>query len=68
MRVRFRIFESTFSSWKALFQEAADFAETIRSDHLISISHSEDKDTGVVAVWYWEEVPDVSALPSESDR
>jgi hypothetical protein len=68
MRVRFRIFESTFSSWKALFQEAAEFAETIRPDHLISISHSEDKDTGVVAVWYWEDEPEGNAVPSESDR
>jgi hypothetical protein len=55
MRVRFRVFQSSFSSWNALFQEAADFATTIAPDHLITISHSEDHNEGVVCVWYWED-------------
>jgi hypothetical protein len=25
---------------------------------LISISHSEDQNDGVIAVWYWDEAPD----------
>ena len=53
MRVRFKLFRATFSSWKALFDQAAEFAGTIPRDQLISISHSEDKGDGVVTVWYW---------------
>jgi hypothetical protein len=55
MRVQFRFFESVFSSWKAVFQEAADFASTIPPGRLITISHSCDKSISVVCVWYWEE-------------
>ncbi len=54
-RVAFRHFTSTWSSWESLFQEAADFASRVGPERLISISHSEDQNTGVVAVWYWEE-------------
>jgi hypothetical protein len=55
-RVQFKVFRSSFSSWDSLFQEAADFASTLPTDRLISISHSEDQNEGVVSVWYWEEV------------
>jgi len=36
-----------------LFRQAADFANEIGPERVVSISHSEDKDDGVVAVWYW---------------
>lgn len=52
-RCDFRIFRGTFSSWNSLCTEAAEFASTIGPQNLISISHSEDKDDGVVTVWYW---------------
>jgi hypothetical protein len=66
VRVNFRIFESSFSSWKTLFQEAADFASTVRPDHLITISHSEDHNNGVVCVWFWEDEPEeVTPAPQE---
>jgi hypothetical protein len=56
MKVRFRIFRSSFSSWKALFQEAADFASTLAPDRLINISHDCDPAReGTVCVWYWDE-------------
>jgi hypothetical protein len=55
-RVVFRYFDSTWGSWHTLFQEAADFASQIGPERLISISHSEDDNDGVVAVWYWEDV------------
>ena len=54
-RVAFRHFTSTWTSWEGLFQEAADFASRVGPERLISISHSEDQNTGVVTVWYWEE-------------
>jgi hypothetical protein len=53
MRVNFEVFRSSFDSWETLFQQAADFAESIGKENLISISHSEDANEGVVTVWYW---------------
>jgi hypothetical protein len=53
MRVRFKIFRGMFSSWESLMGEAADFASDIPPERLISISHSEDKNEGVITVWYW---------------
>jgi hypothetical protein len=65
MRVRFRVFRSGFSSWESLFQESADFASTIAPDHLISISHSEDQNEGVICVWFWEDEPADSTPAAE---
>jgi hypothetical protein len=43
----------TLASWPELFQKAASFATKVGRENLISISHSEDKEDGVIAVWYW---------------
>ena len=56
MRVRFKMFKSSMSSWQQMFNEAADFANTFPADRLINISHSADQSQGVVVVWYWGEV------------
>jgi hypothetical protein len=53
--VRYEVFRGTFASWEKLLTQAAAFASRIGSDRLISISHSEDKDDGVVVVWYWSQ-------------
>lgn len=53
--VRFEVFRGILASWPELFERAATFATGIGRDRLISISHSEDKDDGVIAVWYWAE-------------
>ena len=53
MRVGFKIFKSSFSSWDDLCQKAADFASEKGRDHVINISVSEDHNDGVV-VWFWE--------------
>jgi hypothetical protein len=58
MRVRFKLFRSSFSSWKALFDRATEFATRVGRDRLISISHSEDRGDGVVTVWYWADEAD----------
>jgi hypothetical protein len=55
MKVQTKVFRSSFSSWKALFEEATSFATEIGRDQLISISHSADHGEGVVVVWYWGE-------------
>ncbi len=54
MTVRHKIFKATFKSWEALCEEAGAFASTIQRDKLITIAHSEDQNSGVVIVWYWE--------------
>ena len=51
--VQFEIFRGTLATWENLFSEAAEFATSLGHDRLISISHSEDRDDGVVTVWYW---------------
>lgn len=43
-----------FATWDELFARAAEFATELGPGRLISISHSEDKDDGVVTVWYWD--------------
>lgn len=52
-KVAFRVFRGAWSSWETLFQEAAEFASSLPPAKLISISHSEDQNDGVVTVWYW---------------
>ncbi len=52
-RVDYRMFRGLLSTWEELFRQAAEFASTLRPEQLISISHSEDGNDGVVAVWYW---------------
>ena len=54
-RVEFRLFRGMMKSWATLFEEAARFATEVGPERLISISHSEDKDDGVVTVWFWSE-------------
>jgi hypothetical protein len=52
-RVLFREFRSSLLPWSTLFAEAGEFATQVGRGRLISISHSADRSTGVVAVWYW---------------
>nr|PZN71603.1 MAG: hypothetical protein DIU57_21075 [Pseudomonadota bacterium] len=56
MHVAYRVFRSSFTSWEGLFAEAAEFATQLGPGRVISISHSEDKNDGVVTVWYWNDV------------
>lgn len=56
-RVEYRMFRGTLQSWDELFSQAAAFASTLRPEELITISHSEDSNDGVVTVWYWGDVP-----------
>ncbi len=53
MTVRYKVFRAIWSSWKEIFDEASDFATRIGKDRIINISHSCDKNDGVVTVWYW---------------
>ena len=51
----FHIVRGTFTTWDSLFREAAEFAAKVGPDRLIGLSHSADKQDGVITVWYWEE-------------
>ena len=53
--VRFEVFHGVMASWPDLFQQASEFATRLGHDRLITISHSEDQQDGVVAVWYWSD-------------
>ena len=55
MRMQTKVFRATFKSWRARFDEAADFATKLGRERVISISYSSDGNDGVVAVWYWGE-------------
>jgi hypothetical protein len=57
-RVEYRIFRGILKGWDELFAEAAEFATRIGRERLVGISHSEDKNDGVVAVWYWAPAPE----------
>lgn len=52
-RLDYRVFRGTWATWEELFRQAAAFANELGPERVVSISHSEDKDDGVVAVWYW---------------
>jgi hypothetical protein len=60
--VNHRLFASDSKSWKLLFQEAAEFAASLGREKLISICHSHDSVSGVVAVWYHQGLPDQPGL------
>lgn len=53
--LHYRVFRGVWSTWEELFRQASEFADDIGPEKVVSISHSEDKDDGVVAVWYWTE-------------
>jgi hypothetical protein len=61
MRVQYKVFQSSTSSWKSLFDEVAAFASEIGPPRLIGISHSEGREgilaMGVITVWYWDQAP-----------
>jgi hypothetical protein len=52
-RMAYKMFRGTLASWDDLFSEAAAFATSIGPERVVGISHSEDRDAGVVTVWYW---------------
>ena len=58
MKITFKVFRGTFSSWHTLFSDAAAFANSLQPDRLINISHSADNSHGVVVVWYWGDKED----------
>ena len=54
-KIDYKMFRGTLVTWEELFAQAAEFASTLTPEELISISHSEDSNDGVVTVWFWKE-------------
>ena len=52
-RLHFEVFRGSWTTWHDLFAGAADFASKVGAERVVSISHSEDRNIGVVTVWYW---------------
>jgi len=59
-RLAYRVFRGTWASWEDLFRDAAEFANELGPEAVVSISHSKDQDDGVVAVWYWTNEDDTA--------
>lgn len=53
MRMSYRTFRGTFSTWDDLFAQASDFATHLGETRVVNISHSCSGSDGVVTVWYW---------------
>jgi len=53
-RAAFHIIRGEFTTWNMLCQEAAEFVTDVGPQRLISVSHSEDRNDGVIIIWYWE--------------
>lgn len=52
--MKFQKFKALTKSWKAVFEEAAEFASNLGQHRVVSISHSCDHCEAVVTVWYWD--------------
>jgi DNA phosphorothioation-dependent restriction protein DptG len=64
IQARFKLFKSHTESWETMSQKVADFLTTLGLGKVIGVSHSQESQFGVIAVWYWD-VDDV-AQPGES--
>jgi hypothetical protein len=55
MTASHRIFRAgSFTSWDQFAQEVSDFLTSLGQGRVIAVSHSEDKSSAVVIVWFWE--------------
>jgi hypothetical protein len=63
-QVTFEMFRGgMLTSWVELCQQAASFASELGPERLITISHSEDRNEGIVVVWYWADTGTEAATP-----
>ena len=62
-QLHYRVFRGTWASWDELFRQAAEFSNEIGPERVFNISHSEDKNDGVVAVWYWQDENSENNMP-----
>lgn len=48
--LRYQVVRGTWDGWDTLFGRAGSFAA---GKNVVGVSHSEDKNEGVIAIWYW---------------
>ncbi|MHC5064420.1 MAG: hypothetical protein ACYTG5_10650 [Planctomycetota bacterium] len=53
LKVKCDFSRGTLISWEDLFEETCTKASKLLPELFVSISHSDDKGNGVVALWYW---------------
>ena len=54
MTAQHRIFRAgVFSTWSSVCDEVAGFLTEIGRENVIGLSQSEDRNSGVIIVWYW---------------
>jgi hypothetical protein len=54
IQARFKLFKSNTQSWETMSQQVADFLTTLGPGKVIGVSHSQESQLGVIAVWYWQ--------------
>ena len=54
IQARFKLFKSHTESWEKMSQKVADFLTTLGPGKVIGVSHSQESQFGVIAVWYWD--------------
>jgi hypothetical protein len=58
MRITFKAFDSKMASREKLFKAGLEFANKLRREDIVSITHTEDRDNIVLTVWYWTDEVD----------
>jgi hypothetical protein len=53
IQARYKLFKSGHESWETMSQQVADFLTTLGPGKVIGVSHSQENNWGVIAVWYW---------------
>ena len=54
IQARFKLFKSAFDSWETMATQVSEFLTTLGPGKVIGVSHSQESQMGVIAVWYWE--------------
>jgi hypothetical protein len=54
IQARCKLFKSHYDSWETMSQQVAEFLTTLGPGKVIGVSHSQESQLGVIAVWYWE--------------
>jgi hypothetical protein len=53
VQAKFKLFKSHFDSWETMCTQVCEFLNTLGPGQVISVSHSQESQLGVITVWYW---------------
>jgi hypothetical protein len=54
IQARFKLFKSSFDSWETMAAQVSEFLTSLGPGKVIGVSHNQESQFGVIAVWYWE--------------